>query len=405
MNIALRMSPPLVPTRDLPGSALARIDVFDDVDSAAPAWDELATADSVASPYQSREWVRLWQSHVLPRSGGHLLILVGRDATGAPLFVWPLVRGRLGPLRIAAFVGGKHATINMPLWRRDVAQAWTASDLHDVLRSIAARVPDLDLIILCNQPFAWHGTANPFALLPHFRATEDNFVAPLGLPGAQVVEREISSAMRSRLRNKERKLSKLPGYRYVRAQTPDAVRAQLDAFFAQKSAKLAAMGVQNVFAGPGIEDFVRAACLDGLGEGRALIELHALEADGEILALFSGINDGRRFTSNFNSHTMSEHARFSPGLILMQYMIANVADHGFESFDIGPGEAHYKSFFCKTLEPLFDSVIPLSPRGRLIAWPLRLTLAAKSAIKRNSVLWAIASRVRRVLRPTQAPTS
>ncbi|MBZ0139147.1 MAG: GNAT family N-acetyltransferase, partial [Pseudorhodoplanes sp.] len=145
---------------------------------------------------------------------------------------------------------------------------------------------------------------------------------------------------------------------------------------------------------------VRAACRDGLAEGNALVELHVLEGDGEMLALFSGIHDGRRFTSNFNSHTLTDHARFSPGLILMQHMIVNAADRGFQSFDVGPGAARYKSFFCKELEPLFDSVLPLSRRGRLVAWPLRLLLAAKSEIKRNPALWAVASRVRRWLRPT-----
>ena len=400
MNIAFRMSPPTMPAQHVAPIELAQIEVFDEFESAVQAWTELAACDSVAAPYQSRDWVRLWQAHVIPHAGGRLFIVVGRDAAGTPLFLWPFVRGNLGPLRVASFVGGKHATINMPLWRRDVANSWTASDLRNALRCVAAHVPDLDLFILCNQPLAWHGARNPFALLPHFRSTDDNFVLPLGMPGAQVVEREISTTMRGRLRNKERKLSKLAGYRYVRARTAAEVTAQLDAFFRQKAAKLTAMGVKNVFAEPGIEDFVRAACRDGLAEGNALVELHVLEGDGEMLALFSGIHDGRRFTSNFNSHTLTDHARFSPGLILMQHMIVNAADRGFQSFDVGPGAARYKSFFCKELEPLFDSVVPLSRRGRLVAWPLRLLRAAKSKIKRNPALWAVASRVRRWLRPT-----
>ena len=52
-----------------------------------------------------------------------------------------------------------------------------------------------------------------------------------------------------------------------------------------------------------------------------------------------------------------------PGLILLQYLVADCADRGFSSFDIGPGEARYKSSFCKDLEPIFDSVLPLSARG------------------------------------------
>ena len=51
--------------------------------------------------------------------------------------------------------------------------------------------------------------------------------------------------------------------------------------------KLTALGMHNVFGDPGVEDFIRAACHDGLEAGKPVIELHALEGDGEMLALFS----------------------------------------------------------------------------------------------------------------------
>ena len=122
-----------------------------------------------------------------------------------------------------------------------------------------------------------------------------------------------------------------------------------------------------------------------------------LEGDGELLALFSGLHDGRRFTSNFNSHTLSEHSRFSPGLILLQHFIADCANRGFEKFDIGPGEAGYKSFFCREFEPIFDSILPLSPRGKMAVLPLRAARWTKTEIKRSRLLWPLAHAVRGLL--------
>ncbi len=399
MTIAFRPSPPLVPDARPEGAVcIDRIDVFDDVESAESVWRSLAAADSIASPYQGMDWVRLWQRHVGPHEKCRACIVAGFDDRDAPLFLWPLARRRIGPFGVAGFFGGKHATINMPLWRRDMAEFLTADDLRAILAHVARALPDLDLLILSNQPFAWNGASNPFARLPHHRSTEDNFVLPLGLPGQQIVEREISATMRSRLRNKERKLAGLPGYRYVRAASEKDVDGLLDRFFAQKAAKLDSLGLDNVFAEPGVEDFVRAACRYGLESGRPTIELHALEGDGEMLALFSGVHDGWRFTSNFNSHTAGDHARHSPGLILLQHLVTHCADRGLCSFDIGPGEARYKTFFCKQLEPLFDSVLPVSARARLLVVPLRLAYRAKSAIKRNPVLWSAASLLRRLIR-------
>jgi CelD/BcsL family acetyltransferase involved in cellulose biosynthesis len=399
MNIAFRPSPPTAPdgSEPLGSTSVAHIEIFDDLGAAEGAWRKLIDSDSIASPYQGFDWVRLWHRHVSPHSSARPCLIVGFDPAGEPMFLWPFVREQFGPFRIATFFGGKHATINMAPWRRDVADAFTTANMKAVLAQVARMAPDLDFLLLFNQPHRWSDAANPFALLPHHRSTEDNFVLQLGGTSAEILERELSSSTRSRLRNKEKKLQKLDGYRYVRAATAQEVDFQLASFFSQKAEKFAALGLHDVFADPGVEDFVRAACHEGLEAGNPVIELHALEGGGEMLALFSGIHDNQRFTSNFNSHTGSDNARHSPGLILLQYLVADCADRGFQSFDIGPGEARYKSSFCKDMEPIFDSVLPLSARAHAAVLPLRLMFKAKSAIKHSPALWAVASSVRRAL--------
>ena len=395
MNMALRE-----PERDAAitagtGPKLARIEIAHEIEAFAPLWRSLER-HGVASPYQHFHWVRLWDEAVSRPQHQVLLIVAGFDAAGEALFLWPLLRGKLGPFRTASFFGGKHATLNVGLW--SPRAAFDGADMRAALQQLASRAPDLDFLTLFAQPQSWNGFANPFALLPRHRSTEDNFILNLaGRPGKEVIESELSGSMRSRLRNKERKLAKLSSYRYLRAATAAEVDWCLDAFFAQKAAKLAALGLDNVFAHPGVEAFVRAACHEGLDRGSPVIELHALAGDGEMLALFSGIHDGRRYTSMFNSHTGSDHARYSPGLILLQHLIVDCADRGFEVFDIGPGEARYKTFFCKTFEPIFDSILPLSPRAKLAASAVRGLFALKSEIKHNPALWSAASFVRRTL--------
>jgi len=399
MNIAFRPSPPTAPdaAEPLGSTPVARMEIFRDFTACEGAWRKLIELGAVASPYQGYDWVRLWHRHVSPRSGATPCLIAGFDAANEPLFLWPFVREAFGPFRIATFFGGKHATINMALWRRDIADSFTAADMKAVLSRVARMAPDLDFLLLSNQPYRWSEAANPFALLSHHRSTEDNFVLRLGGTSAEILERELSSSTRSRLRNKEKKLRQLKDYRYIRASTAQEVDFQLASFFAQKAEKFAALRLHDVFADPGVEDFIRAGCHEGLDAGKPVIELHALEGGGEMLALFSGIHDGQRFTSNFNSHTGSDNARHSPGLILLQYLVADCADRGFASFDIGPGEARYKSSFCKDLEPIFDSVLPLSARAHAAAIPLRLMFKLKSAIKHSPALWAVASFVRRIL--------
>ena len=396
MNVALREAGShSLPARSSP-SVQAGVDVtvHRDLDAVEPLWRALTAQDSVASPYQGYEWIRLWHKHVSGPLGDEPVIIVGSDRSGAPLFIWPLVVRRTGALRAARFFGGKHATLNMPLWRRDAADTFSAGEMRDVLTQVARQRPDLDVLVLHNQPTFWDGARNPFMALPHQRSNEDNFVLNISTNGPAVIQQQLSSTFRSRLRNKERKLAKLKGYRYLRAATPGDVDRQLAFFFEQKEAKLHALGIENVFAQAGVESFIRAACHTGLDRGQPVIELYALECDGDMLALFSGIHDEKRFTSMFNSHTASDNSRFSPGLILLQHLIVDCATRGFRSFDIGPGEARYKTFFCKDIEPIYDSVLPLSLRGQIAAPMLRTVRRAKSFIKRNPNLWRVAHNVR-----------
>ena len=118
----------------------------------------------MASPYQAYDWVRLWHHYVSPHDGMTPCLIVGFDATDEPAFLWPFVRDSFGPFRIATFFGGKHATINMALWRRDVADSFTAADMKAVLARVATMAPDLDFLLLFNQPYRWSDAANPFAL-------------------------------------------------------------------------------------------------------------------------------------------------------------------------------------------------------------------------------------------------
>ena len=88
---------------------------------------------------------------------------------------------------------------------------------------------------------------------------------------------------------------------------------------------MAEQKLPNVFADPGIEDFVRGACTTRLADGGHAIDIHALECDDEVIAIFAGVADGHRFSMMFNTYTMSASSKYSPGLILMRDIIDHYA--------------------------------------------------------------------------------
>jgi CelD/BcsL family acetyltransferase involved in cellulose biosynthesis len=372
---------------------IARVEVFDDMAAAEPFWRALEADDAWATPYQRFDLLAAWQRQVGAHNGIMPFIVIGFDAAGRALFLLPLGRKRVGPFSIAGFLGSKHASFNIGLWARDLAAAVGAADIRDLVARLAGERDPVDLLVLYSQPLSWAGLANPLALLPHQLSADDG--SCLHLSASAGAEAAVSPAMRSRLRIKERKLKKLAGYGYIQATGTADIDRLLDAFFALKAVHMRAQGLTNVFAQPGVAEFVRQASHIKRPDGRPLIELHALEGDGEVLALYGAVVDSYRFSAMFNTYTLSQHARHSPGLILLLHMIGACAARGARSFDIGVGRAHYKSFFCKEPEPLFDTFLALTPRGRLATPAFRAMFAAKRMIKAKPALWAAVQFLRR----------
>jgi len=376
--------------------AKARIDICEDFATAVPAWDRLIELGAIVGPFGGRDWIELWHRHIGAPAGFRPLIAIARDEQDEPLFLLPFTSRPGGRLTIARYFGGRHAQLNMGLWRRDVAATVTVDDLNAVLAAIAQRA-GIDLFLLLGQPALWDGRPNPMAQLPHQASPDDVFRLDIdGAPGEQLIKTKLNPALRGTLKSKEKKLAQLAGYRYFRAASAPEAERVLAAFLTQKAAHLEAQGVRNAFAEPGAHAFLRAACVDALASGEPVIELHAIEGGGEILAVLGGTATPQRFSSMFNSYTLTEHARWSPGLILISHIIRDCADRGIASYDLGAGYAQYKRFFCKTVDPLFDTVLAFSGRGRIAAAALRIGLACKRRIKSTGLVWAIVCRLRRL---------
>ena len=366
---------------------LTSVCVIDNLPEAEWYWRRLESEGAISTPYQGFGFLSAWHREVGSRCGVTPFVVVGFDSNERPLCLLPLGLRRTGPLCQVSFLGGKHANYNFGIWDRVAATSVTADDLQFMLRHIAASPFRPDLLALYSQPRAWRDLDNPFLLLPNRPAASNGAYLIIDAPGHEVIEREVGAATRGRLRTKERKLQKLSGYRYFRATEPGEVERLLAQFMALKTAHMTAQGLPNVFAEEGVEAFLRSACHRGLGEGRPPVELHGLEIDGELLALFGVLTDGQSLSVMINTYTLGENARHSPGLILILHLIQACAERGIDRFDLGVGEAAYKSWFCKQPINLFDSFLPLTPLGRLSAIAFEMTNTLKREVKSSSMLW------------------
>lgn len=377
-------------------SRVARVRIFHDLESVEQTWRQLETPEQVLTPFQRFDFLATWQRHVGTAANVKPFIVVGYDAEHRPLLLLPLALRIKNGVRVARFLGGKHATFNMPICRRDFAATATRSDLDALWSAVRDHREPVDLLALMQQPKRWQGLSNPLSLLRGQDSVNPCPLMPIECNAPPAAR--ISNSFRRRLKGKERKLQALSGYRYVHATSEADIRRLLDAFFTIKPARMAAQKLPNVFAEPGIEDFIRDACLRPLPAGNHVIDIHALECDDEVIAIFAGVADGDRYSMMFNTYTLSDNAKHSPGLILIRNIVDYYADRGYTSLDLGIGSDSYKQLFCKDAEPIFDSFLPFSARGHLAAICMSAVGHAKRTVKQTPILSRAAQALRSAIR-------
>lgn len=373
--------------------SLDRIEVYENLADASIAWAELE-ATAPASAYQTRKWLVPWIETVGRRSGVLPMIVVAYGTKGSPVALFPFGIVHLGSVRLVTFLGGCDSNTNLGLIRPDTQL--DKSDIVSLLRTAAhkARLKP-DAFVLSNQPKSWEGVLNPLALLEHQRSPSDCHSATLNPNGGNFVDERLSADARKKLRKKRKKLSELGPVSHIVARNPDDVVRIIDAFFAQKLERFRQKNISSDFEAPETRQFLLRACLDGVASDNPAIELHALAAGDRIVAVYGGAPHRGRFHAMINSFDGDpEVARTSPGDLLLMSMMQTMCDRGYKAFDLGIGEARYKSSWCDQSEPLLDTLYGVTLKGHAYVRYESARLRVKRYVKQNEWAWKTVQKLR-----------
>ena len=354
-------------------------------------WRRLeADPASIQTPYQRFDWTKAYLQATGRLDDARIAIL--RDGEGRVRLLLPLVVRREYGLRVARTVGDTHANYHMPLFASREAAATPHGDILSALIR-AGQSAGIDLYALPHQPRTWEGVDNPLAAAGEPEAS-DGYGLTLGSDPEATVRRVFSADARKKLRSKEKRLIEAKGpLAYRRAETPEEAAGFLAAFYAQKAARFAAMGIADPYADPSIRAFLAEAAS---GPNPA-VELYALTLaeDGRVLATFGGAVSGSRFSGMMTAFDADpEVAKFSPGDLLVQHLVHDQTALGRRGFDLGVGEARYKASICDETISLVQTFVPVTLAGRAYGTLRQGLTRAKRRIKRDPRLYAALRRVR-----------
>lgn len=366
---------------------MSSFEVFTRLADARDDWRALYLS-SPASPYQNYDYVAGWFETIGRRYSVAPWVIVVRRPNGEPLGLFPLCTRDVFGLRLAEFLCGRESNMNIGLLRPGVV-----IDPEALLLAAARRQPNPpDLFYLRNQPARYQGVDNQLAKTRANPSPSFAYGSPLPVDLA-TLDQQFSKDARKKLRSKLRRLE-LMGSLVVEHDARGARAKEIvAALIAQKSARLAMMGVGGAFNQSMMQAFLERICDAGA------LEAHALSVCGRIVATYVGLVHCGRFSALLNSFDMEATiARHSPCDLLLHAVLRNLVERGFTYFDLGAGEARYKSAVCEDTIELYNSVIPASALGAIAAPMFKAFLSAKRTAKQTAWLSLTLARSRRVLR-------
>nr|WP_278526945.1 GNAT family N-acetyltransferase [Brucella anthropi] len=337
---------------------------------------------------QSFAWIDSWRAIVNADS-----FVVGLFDNDDPILLLPLEVVSRSGAKIARYPGGSHANCNFPWLRKEysVLGRETVQRLIEVIRK--AR-PDIDALSLTRQLSELQGVTNP--LLTLRKAPNPNPVLAASLGGGfdAVLDRANRKRKLKKHRQHSRRYEEGGGWRIAGPQNQAESDTVLDLYFAMKAQRFQKMGIRDPFADENVRNFFKAFFGEGSAKGQNLNELRFLEVGGTVRSIIGKLLGDTDPTVEFAAIAEDELTSASPGEFLFFEDISRSCDEGCSTYSFGIGDEPYKREWCDIELTIYDTLVPLSTKGKLFTALQSVRNAIAGSLKRNPRLWGLAKKLR-----------
>ncbi|GHD07481.1 GNAT family N-acetyltransferase [Tianweitania populi] len=346
------------------------------------------TSDTTCGAAQHPDWVDAWA-----RTRSTEILFLSLELTGRTVLMMPLEVVRQKGCRVARAIGGNHANGNFSPILPGQAHLLSADVVAAMLKGLRRARPDIDLVLIERQTASIDGVANPFASVINVPSANIGLALDLSCGFEAVLDRIGRKRRLKKHRSQTRKLEAAGGFRRIEAKTPDEVERLVAEFLSQKADRFQRLGIRNVFAD--MQPFLTTLFNQAQNSPAPTFLLHGLEVGGIIRAVTGSSVVGDRLICEFGSIVEDELVHASPGDFLFFLNIEDAVRQGFKTYDFSVGDEGYKRAWCDIEMQQFDTIAPLTLKGRVYALALQGVIGAKRRIKANDRLWALLKRLRR----------
>jgi CelD/BcsL family acetyltransferase involved in cellulose biosynthesis len=315
--------------------------------------------ESSYSAFQSFSWVEAWYDNIGSDIYDIVLQIVVVKNEGVIYGIFPLSVRKLMRIRILEWIGGINSDYLGPLlcddWKNvniPFLKLWDKIDIkiqkYDVMHLVkqAAKISDID---------------NPFVSEFNSRHNRSSYQAILDITWNDFQENKIKNKIIADIRRQKKRLAKLGEVEFLVADSNLEKRGIINEMIKQKKYRYHQTGEWNMLSIYKYELFYeKLALIDS-----DVIKIHcsSLSVGNKLIATHVGLVCGNRYYYIMPSNEYKDWGKYSPGKVLLEYLIKWSIDNGFKIFDFTIGDESYKQQWCDVKTDLYETFNVVTFKG------------------------------------------
>ncbi len=353
------------------------------------------------TPFQRSSWLHAWED-AIGRHGGYEPVVVLCYNGAKPVLSLPLAIVKRCGVRCLTWSAYRQNDYCAPIVNDAFKDAIGALDGESLIRQIASRIGDIDLVSFPKQPRTIDGISNPFVLprsvSHHAGAHRINFRP--GEDWETDFARRRSGKTRRRLREKRTALEKSGAVTFRVAGTEPEARELVGACLEAKSDQLKELGFWDPFSPLGVRKFLTDYFSSNVAQSTWAV---SLDVDGRSAATAFGFGGGKEWLLYQMAMLDGPQRRHSPGAHLLMELMKHCIGAGVTRLDLALGDEPYKSEWCDEHIDLLMSAVALTPRGALLRKMILLRAGVRLRLAANPRLYEWAKWLKGMTRKLKLP--
>lgn len=332
--------------------------------------------------FQTYEWIEYWFYTVGKKNYSMLPLIITVFDDEDAIAIFPLGMYTKYSARIIEFIGGGQSDYNTPI----VSSKVDLKNYNDIWNMVLNELPAYDILNLQRIPHKVVERDNLFLKVACVNKTGSTY--SLKLPKSSD---NLSSVVSKRLLKDNarmvRRLSELGQLKYSISSNRDEYNAIIEITLQQKTDRYLLTGVRNLLDNENIYSFYKGL-YDGLSKSLN-VHLSSLTLNGEVLATHLGIVYGKRFYYLMPTFSQGDYEKFSPGRLLLDFLVKNSIEEKLEVYDFTIGSELYKKKWCDNEMNIYSHQSYTSSKGFLFLFVLKIILFLKNNPTTRSLLMRI----------------